>query len=444
MKRSTFGTLPLAALAVVAACNSDPTADLAAGADTLIATPAFLILDSAGTASVDLQLFDEQLNALPLSVQVDPGNTAVATTEPDTTFRPGLGSNRLIQRFTVTGVSTDSTTVTFSVGSKRFSMPVTVTVDGLTFSDLLLSSLAPALGTAVTITSNGDVNFNSGTAVTFDIAGTGRSQAAIVTAFTANDITFFPIPGSVGGAEISGAEMRYRPGTGSVTVTTGDSVTVPPLPVTITPANPLPGDTVTVTLGGGFKFIPGGRVIAGTAPIQAGKAADSSAISLIPRPGTKVLAFLDSVVLPSAPAMGIFSLTVADSIVVPLDAGSHYAGSDDPTTAPPLVLPLAVGDSIEIYDRFDPALIDQFYALNLPTGMTLTITTDWDGSADVDVLRCNPATPACSGAIGTFGATAAHPEVAQRVLAAGNYVLWVNLYAGLPPTFVKIKIRRDA
>lgn len=210
--------------------------------------------------------------------------------------------------------------------------------------------------------------------------------------------------------------------------------------VTLTLTNPAlrfrrPGSTVNFAVG--LTSVPG---------IVVSIAADSLSMQVLAPPGADS-ATVNNLLLTAAPLITGINLKANNTMVV---AGTSFTGTDDPTTAPNILIPAAVGDSIEFFDVWDPALIDQFYTFDIPAGTkNYTFTTNWDGGADIDALRCPSTAPDCSAGIGSLGATSAHPEVATLDLGntasrSGIQKLWINLYAGSPPTWVRVKIKRNS
>lgn len=150
MKRSMFGTLTLVTAALLASC-ADPTGDLQTGG-TLRVTPGFLTINVNAAESVIVQLVDDQGNALPATFSAASNNAAVATVGENVNFRPGLGANRLAGRFGISALTIDSTSVTFSSGSRTANVPVLVAPLNI---PLTLSPAAPNVNDEVTASAVG-------------------------------------------------------------------------------------------------------------------------------------------------------------------------------------------------------------------------------------------------------------------------------------------------
>lgn len=448
MNRVMRSTVVLAAALGALSCKGDPTDSLRNGIDHLVATPSAIYVDNGATQSVLIEAVDDQGNRLSGNFQVTAGSFGPGIdVAPDDSFNLVYNENGALvppknwtrAKFDVTALQYVADSFQVTVGGK--SLYVRVRVNPVTLASTIANP-TPAIGATVTLAAPAGLVFDPATTtVSFTPGGT-----AVITAISTTSVSFIPIPGSSGAATVTNVTPTYAP-LGPFTLQTVDRLdvaAVSSVPITITPAAPLAGDTITITAGAGYKLLPNAGVsIPGfPAPIITGRAADSSSISFIVAPGSNGNPVISNVVLDFLLSV---PLTVTGSALLdqPTSAASIYAGTDDPTTAPVLILP-AVGDSIEFFDRFDGALIDQFYGFDGVTGQSITITTDWtDPATDLDVLRCQPAAPACSGAIGTFGATAAKPESANRVLSAtGRFVLDFNVYAGPKPTWIRVKIVR--
>lgn len=244
----------------------------------------------------------------------------------------------------------------------------------------------------------------------------------IVTATAANGVTSFTI--SAGGKDIEITSVVTPLVGGAFASTTAAA-----------------GDTVVINAASGLRFLPTATIDHG---ILLGVAGDGSSLSLLPDPGFDGAITVTGAALTALPD---FSLTLVTSNTLTV-TGSAYAGTDDPLTAPLIALP-AVGDSIIIYDAWDASLADQFYAITVATAGNYTITTNWEGSADIDALRCPSTSPGCTAGIGSLGATSAHPESATLDLGttAGNTGLqkiWVNLYDGAAPVWITVTIKRNS
>lgn len=150
MKRSMYGTLTLAA-ALLAACSGDPTSDERKGS-RLVIDPGFLQINVGSSQTLTVQAVDDQGNALPATFTANPNNAAVVAAAESTTFRPGLGSNRLSAIFRIDALSIDSSSVTFSGGGASRTVPVAVSPLSV---PLTLNPATPNVNDLVTLTAAG-------------------------------------------------------------------------------------------------------------------------------------------------------------------------------------------------------------------------------------------------------------------------------------------------
>lgn len=244
MKRSMFGTLTLVTAALLASC-SDPTGDLAVGG-TIRVTPGFLTINVNAAESVLVQLIDDQGNALPATFSAASNNAAVATVGENVNFRPGLGANRLAGRFGISALTIDSTSITFSAGSRSVNVPVLVAPLNI---PLTLSPAAPNVNDEVTATAAGFL-FLPNVRVLFggfeqqisSVAGDGSSVTFRATNAGTGNLTMQNIAvgylPTVGISLNSAVSETFGPGITSLVGT--DAIATAPeikLPAGVTPAN---------------------------------------------------------------------------------------------------------------------------------------------------------------------------------------------------------------
>ena len=228
------------------------------------------------------------------------------------------------------------------------------------------------------------------------------------------------------------------------TLSSLQSITSPVIanfPATISPTNPQVGDTVTITAGAGYTFVPTATVTwPGASPaIVAGLTANT--IRVLPRPGSAGAPTVVGVVAAAAPAFTL-SLPAVLPTGLTMLATSIYSGRGTPATATALTIPPVGTDTLEFYDLVQN--IDQFYQMNFATNATLAFQLSWPAGPDIDMLWC---TAGCAAFFGGFGAaTGANPEVgtvAFTVAAPGpQFNLYVNLYAGAAPAWIRVRIIR--
>lgn len=223
MKRSLSGLLPLAVMLAIPACSGDPTGDLQGDPTAINATPTVLNIDAGGSEGIDLQLVDAQGNPLATNFTFVVGNPAVVSVVADTTYRPGLGSEQLTQRYTITALTTDSTSVTFT--GRGFSRAIKVSVIPLnlaaTFSATPAGPNQPA-----TITMPAGLKLLPSATIT---TSTG-TVINLVIAVDSNSATFVPIPSagaSTGPVTVTGVGLSYLPGVPLTLVTTANFAAPP-------------------------------------------------------------------------------------------------------------------------------------------------------------------------------------------------------------------------
>lgn len=203
-------------------------------------------------------------------------------------------------------------------------------------------------------------------------------------------------------------------------------------------APPVVGVPVTLTAAAPFGFAADAEVFSadGFAFEIIEVAPDGSSITFVPLavgPGALTIEGATLSYIPGA----TFSFPTDDATGV----ASPFTDQDDPdATAPPIVFPSAVGDSIVVYDGGQIAAF-QFYTLSVGTAGTYQFTASWETEADYDYAIC---TLGCGAFINTSGATGANPEVMTQALAVGDYTLYTNLYDAHdePAGYWKLIIKR--
>ena len=198
------------------------------------------------------------------------------------------------------------------------------------------------------------------------------------------------------------------------------------------------GVPATLTVAAPAGFDPGATVTSATgAPFEVLEVApDGTSITFLPLAVEPGAFTIDGVTLDFVPGTTFeFVTEYADGVASP------FTNQDDPgATAPPIVFPSAVGDSVVVYDGGQIAAF-QFYTLSVGTAGTYEITASWSTAADYDYAIC---TLGCGGFINTGGATGANPELMTQALAVGDYTLYTNLYDAHdePAAYWKLIIKR--
>jgi hypothetical protein len=247
-----------AAVGAFASCKGDPTEDLRQGVDHLVANPTVLFIDEGLSQNVIVEARDAQGNQVGTQFTLGNVGTGISVVR-DTTFNPVYAGEKLTApgtvtraRFTVTALQQVSTSFQVRAGGR------TIDISVATIPATAAAVFAPAnpnIGDTITITAPGSLKFTPASTVTF-----AAGACAVVPGSLAADSTSLrciPFPGSTGTATLGNMVTTYStPGPLSVTAASG--IVTPPLPaLVLSPAAPVAGDTVTVTLSGLFRFTPG-------------------------------------------------------------------------------------------------------------------------------------------------------------------------------------------
>ena len=217
-------------------------------------------------------------------------------------------------------------------------------------------------------------------------------------------------------------------------------------PVTLS-ASAVPANVpITITLGTGYKFSgTGSATVNGVATIPQSVAPDSSAITVLPPPGTVGPLNLTGVIADFAPTV-TFDLPTADSIAV--DSLAPAAGTGSPSTAPALIVP-ATGATSSFFDigTFTAADITgdgglgkaQYYRLDVTEAGTYNFSVNWSNDADLDIQLCSDVSCSAPDFLSTGSD---QPEADSRDLVPGTYYLAVILFAGTVPQTISITLSR--
>ena len=433
MKRTLSGTLLLVTLALNSAC-SDPTSDLRNG-PAVISTSLNSVtvnLDDSTTAKLQVLLQDAQGNGLPATFTVTSGNAAVTAARVDTTFRPGLGADRLSQQYLVSGISAQTTTLTFSAQGLS-SAPVRVLV--VPAKDLVVADLAvnaAVAGDTVSMDIPNDPRFAGLTFALTSKIVFAPGGTAIVTQIlnSGKTVRFVPIPGSQGAATIT-TPLAYAPGV-STTVKSVDALTVsapPSFAGTFSTATPAIQDTVTLTAPVGFKLLPASTVsFAGVPAVRISVATDSGSLKFVPTPGsTSGPATVTNVVFDFATNVP-FTLPTASSMTVP---AAYNATSF--ATAPTLAIPLT--GSVTYVDGGPYAAVAacngdfggdcRIFQFTVGVSTSLTFRATWQGTTDLGIYFYTsvPAPINFGGCDGHGNGAGGQPESCTRTFTAGTYYI---------------------
>lgn len=222
---------------------------------------------------------------------------------------------------------------------------------------------------------------------------------------------------------------------------------IPGLPATLSPAtNVQVGDTVTITITDPNFTLDSKATVSwplGSVALVTGTTAGS--IGTLPMPKSSGIPTVTGVIAAVNPQFKIPLPAIVPTTLTMLNT-SIYGGKGNPATATTLTVPPIGTDTLEFYDI--SSNVDQFYRLTFAANATLAFTLTWPAGPDLDMLFCNLACSAYAPTPAVFsGATGANPEnatVNYTVAGGPSYNLWVNLYAGLAPAWIKIRVRRTS
>ena len=442
MNRVTRGTVVLAVALAALSCKGDPTDSLRNGVDHLVATPSSVFLVPGESFGILVEAVDEQGNRQGTSFNLGTVGAGITVVEDDS-FNLVFDKNGnqvkpkswpRVQYVVTANANTANSSFVVSAGGKNLTIPVRIIPADLVQGTL--SNAAPALGDTLTITAAAPFKFTPSSVA----SAPGGPIVTLGISADSTQLTFIPGPSIAGAVSVTNTRLTYAPTIGPFTITSTAALATPGITsvaATYSPASPARGDTVTITLPAGFKFVTGANATFGGAPgFNVGATADSSGFRVIPPPGYTGAPQLSGVAL---------SFLLSAPISVPssnaLTVGAPLAGTDATGTAPLIVLG-ATGQSVTVYDAgpFLGAIAgaDRIYRINVAAPTSVTVNLNWTNTADVDILFRNGAN---TGYLNCFaGATGARPESATCTLPAGDTYLLANLYAGATPSMIRFVI----
>ncbi len=407
------------------AVNLGDTITITAPAGTFFRTNADTLLASMVTFASGIKPIVVSVSADSNSIRIIPGpnDAGIATIT-----NLGVRYNNQL-RFTApttTGITT--TPAILSAG--------TVSPTTSTLGQTITITAPPGTGTRFLPTSK--VFFNDSTDLAKNVVVSADSQSI---SFTAPPNRTGVKPSVTNVINTNLPQVRFRQ-----TLTTTNALTTPAVNAftatasTTTQAANVP---VTLTAGAGFKFAPSATVqVAGKNGVTLAVAADSSTLTFLPPPSTA------GVVQVTGGVAGGFALAALPTAIAGFStsAVTLMAGTDDPTTAPLVAIPGAVGQTTAFYDGFagPTAVQDNFYKFTTTAANTkIAFQLAWPNGADIDLLVCS--TSACNSFLpgGTAGATSANPENATVTIATpGTYYILVELFDGGAPQYFSVKMTR--
>lgn len=424
----------VAAVALLAACKEDPTANLVGSPNRLVLNFDSLIVTIADSTKVTARVLDQAGNPLVEAVSMTSCNQNVASVSP-------ASDAPLVQTsYFVKGVTFGGTCVTATAGS------LTDDVRIATFPAAIVLTSGPDTMLSGTF---GQFTFEYRDAARIPVAGVPdpvyETSAAGVAAILAAPL------GSIQAKSPGAATITVRghgPLEGGITGTGVVFVIPGVFTGTLGAASAAAGDIVNVTRAvGGPAFDADTRVfVRGTRTFIHG-AITADAINLVmPQTGaTGIVSLLFDQISPDQIALADSSKLSSSS--ASLD-GPNEPANNDPATAPVIAAngdyylgnhgvctnggATAPGDDCDGFLRITNSLARPD---------TIAVRLDWFNASDQDILWCNAA---CSAFVGNFtGATGANPENSTVIIPAGvTWNLWINLFDphGANPTLVRVRV----
>ena len=430
MNRFRSGLIPLFALLVLVACNSEPTGDLRNGPAELVAAPTQLFLEVGGIKTVEVGAVDAQGNALDFNYEVTSSGAGI-TVRRDSSFLPIFVDDSTLRapavgprfRFIVQGTAYTATSFIVSAGGEDITIPVQVVPQNIL--EASFSTQTPGLGETVTITAPAGTRFSATSTVTgpdpaafsqpfiLSIAEDGSSMDVVLPPnLTEAQLTITDVVSE------SASSVLFAPRT-ALTVTTP---VVPSFTGTYSTLTPAVNEAVTLTLSGA-TFDPATDLILGSG-IPTITDLTTNSVTFIPAPGGVGLLVVNGVVLDALPQIPL-SLAGAETDTMSVSADiPTIAGTGTPATAPTVITP-ALDRSSVLFDKppYDGATIfDAYYRFVVTQEGLYTITVNWDIGDDIDLFLCPEA------GVATFdcdfqAATGNHPEIGEYALTPGTYFI---------------------
>jgi hypothetical protein len=237
MKRLMSGTVLLGAVLAATACN-DVTDSLSGDATRIIATPTFLIGDTAATKNVLVQTFDDQGMPVVGAATVS-GVTGTITAIVDSTYRPG--GLPVVTQILVRGTALGTGTFTTTANGLSTDVNVTVAPPAENYVGTA-SDYAPLMGATITLTTPAGEPYRFTPASRAFIGPVTVAKSLMtLTGISADSLTATFVVDSVrrGLAVIDAAVLNYNTAVGaSFRVASTDTVRVIPLPLAALTAAP--------------------------------------------------------------------------------------------------------------------------------------------------------------------------------------------------------------
>lgn len=310
MKQMAYGTVALIGLFAIAGCYTDPTKDFNTDTyNTVQASPNFSVVKVGDSDQVLVRLVNTAnagavtyaVSAVGAGIQVDTACTvAKLTSQQQATakcygyYRPvfNAGQDTLVpttdkdaQQYFILGRAPGRWTFTLTPRSVNTGVSATVTaiVVPIDLGAALGTTTGLTAGTQVTITAPASVVFTSGSVPTFT---KGPAPAVVGLSADSSQMNILVAPGDSGVVTVTKVGLAVAPTMATQTLVSTNAIAlVPPItvaPTTVSTTTPAFGAQVTVTLGGGLKFLSNSTVSFGTTPtIILSRSADSSSATVV-------------------------------------------------------------------------------------------------------------------------------------------------------------------
>lgn len=231
MKRLMSGTVLLGAVLAAGACNN-VTSDLSGNATRIIATPTFLIGDTAAIKSVLVQTFDDQGMPVVGAATVT-GVTGTVTAAVDPTYRPG--GEPVVTKIDVQGTGLGLGTFTATANGLSTVVNVTVSPPVDNVVGTVVDTTTPLMKTTpvvFTTPASQPYRFTSASQVFIGPASVALSLVDAAPVISADSLTatFIPNGARTGVVTVTGAVLTYNTAVGaSYHVVNSDTVRVTPV-----------------------------------------------------------------------------------------------------------------------------------------------------------------------------------------------------------------------
>lgn len=471
MKGLIRGAAGLAVVLAMSACSKDETIDLMGPPTGVQATPVSAFTLKGDSVAILLRLVNDRNQSVPTEFTISGVGPALQVVYDDK-YRPDYSNGDTLiapaikpqQRYFARGFNVGKSTFTATAGG--FSTVVTVVVSPKSLEAALNKTTGLIAGDTVTITAPAGLKFTPASTVTL---ATGAIAIASRAADSSN-IKIILGPGAGGIATVTNVFRDYAPTLALMTLATTNAIATTPAvsvaPTTASNLTPQVGVPITLTLGGGLRFIATSKVLIGG--IEAGiqsVSADSTTATVMP-----MMTSAGNVTYTNVALSFLTSVPLALPGDKTITVGATYGGATDPNsgsiaTASTIALP-PVGRSFVYSDG--PGYVPsaactlagngdgcKFYKIVLTAATTLDFQYRWQGGAagaDMGLYRFSSAgtgpTAMAGCDNGGQGSTGQPENCTAATLAAGTYYIGLVYFGALSyggganpaPTFTQFRI----